>query len=206
MVDSKRVPHNTSLEARESPMVMLSQIVVSGVSRAILHQEEQGQQSFVGSDTLPTDMGRHGLDAKAILEAFGVKFLGVVSGDDLFQYVELPQGWKKEATSESMFSKLIDDRGRERAVIFYKAAFYDRSAHLALSCRFRVVVDYDRFNKEQIGVASVTDSGKVVHTTEKVVRSDGENRWSVIDKANDLAVEWLDTNYPDWKSPSAYWD
>ena len=67
-------------------------------SRAIMGQESDGQRSFVQSTTLPTDMR----DAKVILEAAGVKFLGVVKDDPMFQYVELPNGWKKVATSHSM--------------------------------------------------------------------------------------------------------
>ena len=98
-------------------------------SRAIMDQEADGQQSFVGSDTLPTEIQGNG---KAILEAAGVKFLGVVEGDDLFQYVQLPAGWKKEGTGHSMWSSLVDDKGQERASIFYKAAFYDRRAFMSV--------------------------------------------------------------------------
>ncbi|MDP3917651.1 MAG: hypothetical protein Q8Q30_00550 [Candidatus Woesebacteria bacterium] len=92
--------------------------------RAIMDQESAGQQSFVSSDTLPTD-----LRGKEVLEAEGVKFLGPVEGDDIFQYVELPEGWKKVPTDHSMWSNLVDGAGRIWASIFYKAAFYDRSAH-----------------------------------------------------------------------------
>lgn len=92
-------------------------------SSAIYAQEAAGQKSFVGSTTLPTEVQR-----KELLEAAGVKFLGPVEGDNLFQYVELPEGWQKQPTDHSMWSKLVDEQGRERASIFYKAAFYDRRA------------------------------------------------------------------------------
>lgn len=158
------------------------------------------------TDILPTDMGRHSdYNTKAILEAAGVKFLGVVEGDDMFQYVALPQAWKKVATDHYMWSKLVDEKGRERARIFYKAAVYDRSARISLSCRFGVSFDYDRFDKENIGVTNVTDGGKVVHTTEPIP-ANGEKRYETSDKANKIAVEWLDTNHPDWRNPVAYWD
>ncbi|WKZ25453.1 MAG: hypothetical protein QY322_03650 [bacterium] len=75
--------------------------------RAIMDQELAGQQSFVSSTTLPTD-----LRGKEILEAAGVKFLGVVDDDDIFQYVELPEGWKKVPTDHSMWSNLVDGAGR----------------------------------------------------------------------------------------------
>lgn len=202
----KRVPGNTIKQVRDDPMSFLVDAVVRGGSEAILHQEAQGQCSFVGSDTLPTNMGRHSdYNTKAILEAAGVKFLGPVEDDDMFQYVEFPQGWKKVATDHSMYSKLVDDKGRTRASIFYKAAFYDRSAHVSLSCRFAVSFDYARFDKENVGIANVTDGGQVIHTVE-LVPAKGEDPYNVRDKANKFAVEWLDKNHPEWRNPGAYWD
>ncbi len=199
----KKAPINTKRQAAEQPG--MQSWVMGGNPDAILAQEAQGQKSFVGSDTLPTDMGRHSDYTKAVLEAAGVKFHGVVEGDDMFQYVEFPQGWKKVATDHSMWSKLVDDKGRERAGIFYKAAFYDRSAHMSLSCRYGVSFDYTRFDKENVGVANVTDSGKVIHTTEPIPAT-GEKRYDTSDKANKVAVEWLDKSYPGWRNPGAYWD
>lgn len=116
---SKRAPR------KEDGLDLLARAMATGSSSdAILGQEAAGQQSFVKSTTLPAE-----IRGKEILEAAGVKFLGPVEGDDLFQYVELPEGWKKEPTDHSMWSKLVDEQGRERASIFYKAAFYDRRAH-----------------------------------------------------------------------------
>jgi len=177
-----------------------------GAPNNILAQEAQGQRSFTQSDTLPTEFNSYGeYNAKAILEAAGVKFLGVVDGDPMFQYVELPQGWKKVATDHSMWSQLVDDKGRERASIFYKAAFYDRSAHLSLNCRYSTRFDYDRFEKENVGVTNITDGSKVVHAFDMVPAA-GEERYAVADKLNQLALNWLNENYPDWRNPGSYWD
>lgn len=202
MSESKRTPHNTAKEAKENPMGMLADAMVFGSSESILRQESMGQQQLVESDTLPTEIRE---PDKAILEAAGVKFLGPVEGDEIFQYVELPPGWKKEPTNHSMWSKLVDDKGRERAAIFYKAAFYDRSAHMGCSRRFAVSLDYDRQEKEGVSVAVVTDCGKVIHTTEPIP-ADGRESWAVGDDARDAATAWLQANYPDWENPAAHWD
>ncbi len=58
----------------------------------------------------------------------GIEFLQ--EADDLFVFAILPDGWKKQATDHDMHSELIDDKGVVRARIFYKAAFYDRSASI----------------------------------------------------------------------------
>ncbi|MDP3725780.1 MAG: hypothetical protein Q8R36_01120 [bacterium] len=206
-MEKKRAPHNTSREMRENPIGILALAMVLGASDSIKLQELQGQQSLVESDTLPMDIGRYSdHDEKKILKSWGVKFLGDVEGDHLFQYVELPKGWKKVTTDDSMHSKLVDNEGRERAEIFYKAASYDRRSDMSLSRRFDVSFDYGRFDKEGVGVANVTDGGKkVVYTTEPISAT-REKRREVSDQAENAAVEWLDKNRPDWRNPGAYWD
>ena len=199
-----RVPINTEKAVSENPP--MRGWVRGGNPNAILAQEAEGQQSFVNSETLPTDMGRYGdYDTKAILEAAGVKFICVVPDDPMFQVVELPEGWQKKATDHSMHSNLVDNKGRARARIFYKAAFYDRSANLSLARRYNVSFDYDRSEKEGVGVANATDGDSVIFSTEPVPVN-REKSWETSEQANKLAVEWLDQNYPDWKNPGAYWD
>jgi hypothetical protein len=202
----KKAPINTERQAKERPGML--GWIMGGNPNAILAQEAQGQQSLVGSDTLPTDMGRHSdYDTKAILEAAGVRFLGVVEGDEMFQYVELPGGWVKKPTDHSMWSNLVDDKGRERASIFYKAAFYDRRAHINLTTRFGVRKDYERENQDNVAVARVTDGRNIIHTTDPVqLPEDRGERYKLSDKVYAAAVEWLNQNYPDWKNPGAYWD
>ena len=96
---------------------------------AIEASEAQGQRELVNSTQLPTDM-----DAKcrAALEAAGVKFGPASPGDPMFCSAELPAGWQKKATDHAMYSDLVDEKGSAVAAIFYKAAFYDRSAHMYL--------------------------------------------------------------------------
>lgn len=104
--------------------------VLGGNPRAIENQEAQGQQELVKSELLPTNI--RGITQEKMQE-LGFFFGNVVSGDPLFQHVKLPEGWKKERTEHSMWSKLVDETGKERASIFYKAAFYDRNAFLSWS-------------------------------------------------------------------------
>ena len=128
---TKRAPINTSAQAAKDPSVQ--NWVGGGAPERIRQQEEEGQHELVRSDTLPTKMlDSDGRKIKEILEEAGVKFLDVVEGDPMFQYVELPEGWKKVPTDHEMWSNLVDDKGKTRASIFYKAAFYDRKAFLRL--------------------------------------------------------------------------
>ena len=90
-------------------------------------QEKAGQVQLVASDVLPTE-SLYG--AREKLEAAGCVFGEPVEDDPLFTPVTLPPGWKKVGTEHDMWSSVVDDQGRERASIFYKAAFYDRKAHI----------------------------------------------------------------------------
>lgn len=76
---------------------------------------------------LPTSM--RGV-SKHELEDLGFKLGKPVQGDPMFTNVRLPDGWFIDGTSHSMHTSLYDAQGFKRAGIFYKAAYYDRSADL----------------------------------------------------------------------------
>lgn len=97
---------------------------------AIEASEARGQRELVASTQLPVEMSR---EDRAKLEAAGVKLGKPLPDDGLFCNAELPKGWRLQPTDHSMWSKLIDAEGNERASIFYKAAFYDRRAFLRTS-------------------------------------------------------------------------
>ena len=196
-------PVNTQKEVKEDPGLFLLEASVLGSSNAIMNQESQGQRSFVNSDTLPGMIE----NTKAVLERFGVKVLGPVEDDPLFLYVELPEGWKKVPTEHSMWSDLVDDKGRKRAAIFYKAAFYDRSAHISLVPRFSVRLDYERHEKEKVIVADAWDCNKVIFSTDPVpVPSDRHEVYASDRKAEQHAREWLLMRWPDFDKDDAYWE
>jgi len=174
-------------------------------------QEKQGQMEQAEAHTLPLELGqrRNGsvADARKPWEALGFVF-GEMA-DDIFVNVIFPKGWKKKPTDHSMWSEIVDDKGRVRGMIFYKAAFYDRSAHAHLSCRFSVSNDYEK-----------------PHATVRVKDACGEVRFKVMglespnwggdrataqrlqDKQDAARVEcytYLKNNFPDYESPDAYW-
>ncbi len=102
------------------------QWLFGGNPSAIEAQESRGQGELVNSTQLPSQ-----ITGKEILEKAGVKFGKPLEDDPLFCDAELPEGWKKERTDHSLWSKLVDADGKERATIFYKAASYDRDAFMS---------------------------------------------------------------------------
>ena len=105
---------NTEQEVIDDPMKMFASLL--GGPGAIERSEAKGQEELVESEVLPTSYNG---DKKKDFEKIGIVFGDVVEGDSMFQEVTLPAGWKKIRTDHSMWSKLIDEQGRERASIFY---------------------------------------------------------------------------------------
>jgi len=102
--------------------------LLGGDPAAIENQEAQGQKEMCRVEQLPRTDGYK--DLKDKYKQLGIKVLGETEGDDLFYDVTLPEGWKIIPTDHSMWSNLVNEKGKIIANIFYKAAFYDRAAHI----------------------------------------------------------------------------
>ncbi len=193
----------------------VSNFLTAAIPGGVEAQEVQGQTDFVASETLPREL-LHGTTREQ-LESLGIIFGGDI--DDIFVEVKLPDGWKKVPTEHSMWSELLDDKGRARAQIFYKAAFYDRRAHLDLMSHFSYGVqpvcgwqDPNCLKHEWHGV--VMDGDMIIWVVKTRLSpqpdiSDDElmRKWyQEQDALRCLAHVWLMENYPDWENPLAYWD
>lgn len=118
-----------------------------------------------------------------------------------------------------MWSKLVDEKERERGAIFYKGAFYDRRADFNFTCRFSTCCNpeddykssatyYDRQKMKWYG--RVYDCGKIIFQTEGM-HLKSETTWCEEDMLlqnalRDAAETWLKQNYPDFKNPFMYWE
>lgn len=223
---NKKIRNTTKLDPAE---LLLEMMVGDG---AIEHQEARGQEELVNSSQLPRKQNsHHDLTIEKHYKKMGVKIVEDSGGDDLFMDVILPEGWKLESTDHSMWNKLVDDKGRERASIFYKAAFYDRDAFINFNRRFypRCDEDFVRNNEdgpyERINASTfygrVYDGEKVVFETKPEtykVKYEGENSdkkhrewWAGYEQLKTnlrkKAIEWLKKNkYKKYENPHAYWD
>jgi hypothetical protein len=141
---------NTSQFVKDGGAYLILADAVSGKSsdQIIGDMEAAGQRQLIASHLLPTDT--HRTDAE--FEALGFVFGDPVEGDPMFRHATLPGGWTKRGSDHDMWSLVVDERGRERASVFYKAAFYDRSAHMSLN----TVLGYLR-SCVQDGAPIVTD-------------------------------------------------
>lgn len=176
----------------------IDNFIAAATPGGIERQEAQGQAALCASETLPKEIDGA---TRAQLTAIGFVFGADV--DDLFVSVTLPTGWSKKATSHSMHSDLLDDKGRRRAGIFYKAAFYDRKADMRMERRFNID-GYSGSDQKAMPVL-VTDCEAPLHKVGEYDRTTG--KYFEVQRELDVAArEWLAANYPDWQDPLAYWD
>jgi hypothetical protein len=113
----------------EATTFLLEAVANDGAPGQIEAMEAAGQRQLVNSDRLPTDLRGD----RAEFEALGFTFGEPDKDDPMFCAATLPPSWKREGSDHAMWSYLTDEHGRKRASIFYKAAFYDRSAFMNLT-------------------------------------------------------------------------
>lgn len=143
------------------PEVHLIDALTVGMSNAIELSEAAGQSQMVESEVIPTD----GADA---LTELGFKLGEVIQDDPIFRACELPEGWRREGSDHSMWSYIVDENGFRRVAVFYKAAFYDRSAHCRVESNPETKAQADTYQdfSEWCPWPQWSDGGD---------RSDGEN-------------------------------
>jgi len=117
---------NTTGRAAELHMLG---ILSDGNNGYIGGMEAAGQRQLVASTSLPTALSS-GTDAD--FEALGFTFGEPDPDDRLFRPATLPEGWSKQRSDHNMWSYVVDQYGRRRVAVFYKAAFYDRNADMRL--------------------------------------------------------------------------
>lgn len=218
MSDTKKV---------ETPEVH-TEWLLGGNPNAIEAQEAAGQKSLARSSQLPIvgspgspRFGELAADVETAWRKTGIDF-GPVKDGELFRDAALPDGWEIKPTDHSMWSDLVDDIGRIRASIFYKAAFYDRDAFMELLCRFRIrkLIDPGRnYRDARDLVYEVLDCGGQVFVSEPIRieafpgHDDEPKRlaWLERDRMANKAAEaeceaWLkEHGFEDYKNPGVYW-
>lgn len=167
--------------------------LVAATPGGIEAQEAQGQKTLCASSNFPKECHR------PTFEKMGLVFGDPV--DDIFVSVTFPDGWRIQACEHYMHSQLVDSQGRSRAHIFYKAAFYDRSANAYALPRYRI----EATNDEEIWPPyAVMDYGTNPPTELLRVTPDpsGENAREEHIKGRKILNEFLLEFYSDEKMPS----
>jgi len=190
---------------------MAVKIITADTPGGIEAQEARGQRELAESTSLPSDMGERGAE---LFTALGGVIEGPVAGDPLFVNVKLPTGWSKAPTTHPMLSELRDERGRQRARIFYNAAVCDRRARMSFVPRFVLrwrhgdaAAPYPADYVEVLDASSDT-AGAVVYQSPRLPV--GQLDWPVRDerlRSLEKDVEaWMDEHVRGWRDPIRSWE
>lgn len=220
------MPRNTRKDFHNDPLLALLG-AMGGTERYIDNMEAQGQRELVAEMVLPIkgiDDYREGGPYASLGIKVGER--ASADADELFVKVELPPGWTKVATSHSMWSDIVDERGRPRIGVFYKAAFYDRDAHIGPPRRrytvaigndnktyaddpemstHRIVVD-NAFPMQYNDHGYIEREGAILHSVVLKRQHDAQKGFELSDAADAAARAWLDEHFPQHNDPLAYWD
>ena len=177
-------------------------------------RKEQKETNIVQCEDLPEHKESRGRSSRhvrlpkecnswAALEAAGVKQLD--EADDLLVNVQLPPGWQVKQTNHYIWSDLFDEKGRRRASIVHKGVLWDPYANMMVLNRFSIRGDTQ---------LRVLDSEVVeLYHTDTITRPSRDSsceEWKLFSRQStrlwEDARRWLDSQYPDWRNPSAYWD
>jgi hypothetical protein len=196
--------------------------IVAQTPGGVEMQEAAAQRAFTHDDRLPIK----GLSqVKPGLERIGFVFGEPLTGQDsIFIQCKLPPGWTKKATDHSMWSDLLDEKGRKRASIFFKGAFYDYDAHISFICRYGVRAMYCDENGVKVGALEATHKLLRIEdqSTEPPTivaqdvplanpqwdkdREEARKRETALETAGIALEAQLKDQYPEYRDPLAYWD
>lgn len=119
-----------SMKNPDTSVAFLASALITGGNDAFIgDQEKSGKQQLLNSDRLPSEMD----EGRAAFEAVGFTFGAPDPADPLFLPATLPTSWTRQAGDHDMWSYVIDEQGRRRVAVFYKAVFYDRTAFMRLA-------------------------------------------------------------------------
>ena len=212
-------------------------------SKAIENQERRGQQDVVRNRRLPKEANNHTVPNDILREriTMGMNWeerlkiekenniewtkkqyekmdIHIIDeDDDLFYNVELPEGWKIEATGHTMWNDLLDDKGRLRGSFFYKAAFYDRHAFINFKTRYSIEVkhainftdaeDYDEYRASDMYGVVIDGVNVIVFETERRSGAVNYMEHQIIERElYDELEKYMVDHYPNYKDIHAYWD
>jgi len=197
----------------------LDNFIAATTPGGIEAQEAQGQTDFVCGDILPRIWDHEDIinaeSEKAVAIRAGLQAAGFRLGDvvdEVFIAGKLPSGWTKRKTDSSYYTEIVDAAARVRAFVFYKAAFYDRSAHASIVRAIEIEHDqyrdgFTKGDKVKVWIRNRATE-KILHEV-CFVSAIGEGAWEQDEKNQRRA--WaqlqaiLDMDYSDHRQPFAYW-
>lgn len=192
--------------------IMALEAMIGGVS-AIENQSRREQVKVRNSSKLPIKCNfTSSKDYYKILKRMGIKIIN--RDDDLFYNTEIPDGWHKESAG-GYWSYLIDDKGRKRASMFYKGAFYDRDAFISFNRKYGIsseIPDYDeklfepqpRYIQDGFKTVFIDRNGNAISDKKINILAEEEDCWGeyIEDEHGRIIMYTMNSTYEQVQEPN----
>ncbi len=172
--------------------------IMSGEENIIEHMEKEGQDEAIRRIQTAKRMQ----PAQEEWEKLGFTFEEI--GDSVLYKATLPEGWSMRATGHSMWNEFYDQNGYKRGSMFYKAAFYDRSAHMSLCARYGI---HTKATDEDTTVVYFGNEHEELFVAGEIkAERYSDEYYEQLDELDTKASAFASAYYPEWRNPLAYWD
>lgn len=145
-------------------------------------------------------------------ESMGIK---IVSDYDSLRYqVKFPKEWSVKRI-DGYWTDVLDDKKRTRISYFYKNTPYDADAFCNFYYRYRWdIVPFDNYKSDASYEERkfkpwrlvILDCDQEIKLLRTYVPQTNEEYLNMDKNLRDIAINYLDSTYPDWKNIHAYWD
>lgn len=210
----------------DGKLVLLDAMLTGNPSDAIVRSEARGQRELCESESLPSfwcSYREPSPEHDALLTGLGFELGEPFPDDPLFRPCKLPEGWRIRPTEHHMHSDIVDPRGFARFGVFYKAAFYDRRAHLSWNRRLTATYDprrdfsehhyravYAMLPNDERGCRRACILQSWADPSELPADRDDsaalQAHYAKGDALDLKAKAWITEHYPEHQNPLAYWD
>lgn len=163
------------------------------------------QTTVVSAQNLPREIVGFGeVGWQALCQFWGMSVVGDVNAS-IFAVVIAP-GWSlRPQASGGPWSFLHDDRGRERASVYYGSATNGEGARMYLLRRYNIVTHYSDPSDESVRIISGCDEAKIFREFGRVFARE-LNYFHEVERIQGEGRAWFDQNYAGWRDPFAFWD
>lgn len=139
----------------------------------------------------------------------------ILSDYDVLRYqVEFPAGWSTKRI-DGYHTNILDSKNRIRISYFYKNTPYDKDAFCNFCRRYNWdILPFDNYKsdasyeerKSKPWRLIITDCGQEIKLLRTYYPQTIEQYFDKDKILQPIAIDYLDSNYPEWKNIHAYWD
>lgn len=163
------------------------------------------QKVLVSNKRLPREIERtRFVTWPELCRRWGMRVYGAPDAD--YFAVEMPTDWNiQPVAQDSLWSLVLDARGRERASVYHQANVFDHSAIFYLLRRFNIFSHYLDPTDSTVRIISGRDERRIFREFGRV-EPDDPRYFQEVPRIERQARAWFDQEYPGWREPFAYWE